>query len=154
MRIATLIISLIVSFAMGLQSCAVYAAGGIGAELSEGAEKANMESTSGAGSIGMLSALLWIIAAGFVLSKPKVSMWIFSIAGIFCVLGGAAGDFTDLFIYAGASVLFAAASWRGIAEKANKDEQERVRYQADLVTAARALNEIPGSTPPPAQGQA
>jgi hypothetical protein len=147
MRIATLIISLIVSLAMGVQSCAVYAAGGIGAELSEGAEKQTMENTSGAGATGMFAALLWIIGAGFVLARPKVSVWMFSIAGVFCVIGAAASEFSDLYIYAVASVLFALASWKGISEKDKQDEQSRAAYQADIVAAARAIN----STPPPEQ---
>jgi hypothetical protein len=150
MRIATLIISLIVSLAMGVQSCAVYAAGSIGADLSEGSEKANMEDTSGAGAVGMFAALLWIIGAGFVLAKPKVSTWLFSIAAVFCVLGGAAGEFSDLYIYAVASVLFALASWRGIAEKDKQDEQNRAAYQADIAAAAQMIA-APTSVAPPEQ---
>ena len=144
MRIATLIISLILSMAMGIQSCAVYAAGGIGAELSEGAEKTDLESTSSAGAVGMFAALLWIIGAGFVLAKPKMSIWLFGVAAVFCVLGGIGGGFTDLFIYAVVSALFALASWKGIAEKAKRDEQDRARYMADLAAVAQ------GSVGPPA----
>jgi hypothetical protein len=148
MRIATLIVSLIISLGMFVQSCAVYAAGSIGANLSEGSEKTDMESTSSAGAVGILAALLWLIGAGFVLAKPRVSMWLFGIAAVFCVLGGAVGDFTDLYIYAVASVLFALGSWKGISEKDKKDEQDRAQYQADLVAAAQAIN-APSSVAPP-----
>jgi hypothetical protein len=34
-----------------------------------------------------------------VLSKPKVSMWVFGVAGVFCLIGGSSG-FSDLYIWA------------------------------------------------------
>jgi hypothetical protein len=137
-RIATLIISLVLMLIMGVQSCAVAVGGSISSSLSEsGADKKAAEDLSAGGSIGMFSALLWLIAAGLVLSKPKASMWIFIAAGVFCVIGGSTG-YSDLFIWAGASALFALMSWRGISEKQKKDEQERARYQADVLAAARA----------------
>lgn len=139
MRIATLIISLIVSLFLTIQSFAVMAAGGISSSLSEsGADKKAAEDLSSAGAIGILVAILWVIAAAFVIAKPKVSVIIFGISGFLCI-AGASSDFTDLRIYGFVAVAFALMSRFGIKEKANKDEQDRVRYQADLVVAAQAL---------------
>ena len=155
MRIATLIISLIVSVFLTVQSFAVMAAGGISSSFSDNAaDKAAGEDLSDGGAAGIWTAIFWVIAAGFVLAKPKVSMWLFGIASLFCVAGAATSEFSDLWIYAVISAAFCAASRAGIKEKANKDEQDRARYQADLAIAARALNDTPGSVPPPAPNQA
>jgi hypothetical protein len=140
MRIATLIISLVLGLALTVQSCAVYAASSVVGSLSEEGttDKTEADATAGGGAVGIFMALLWLVAAGFVMAKPKVSMWLFSIAAVFGVIGGATG-FSDLFIWAGASALFAAASWRGISEQAKKDEQQRAAYRADVMAAATAV---------------
>jgi hypothetical protein len=138
MRIATLIISLCLTLALGIQSCAVYAAGSIVSGLSEEgtADRTAGDASASGGAVGMLVSLLWLIGAAFVLARPKVSMWIFGTATVFALIGGTTG-FSDLFIWAGASALFALASWRGIAEKAKKDGMERAAYQADVAAAAQ-----------------
>ncbi len=139
MRIATLIISLVLTVVLSIQSLAVMAAGSISSSLSETeADKKAGDDLSGGGAFGLFMALLWLIGAAFVIAKPKVSMWLFGISAVFGVIGGASG-FSDLFIWAGASALFALASWRGIREKAKKDEQERAAYQADIAAAAAQI---------------
>ena len=62
-------------------------------------------------------------------------MWIFGVASLLWLVAGAAG-FSDGFIWMVASLIFTAMSWRGIKEKADKDEQEQARYQADVRAAA------------------
>ncbi len=81
------------------------------------------------------------------MAKPKASIWLYAIAGL-CLLGAGAGGFTDGFIWAGASVVFALMSWRGVKERKNKDERERARYQADLATAAAQMQQQPQGSPP------
>jgi hypothetical protein len=44
----------------------------------------------------------------------------------------------------------AVMSWFGIREKAKKDEEGRVRYQADLRATAAAMQSSHGQPPPPA----
>lgn len=139
MRIATLIISLIVTLFLTLQSLAVMAAGSLVSGFSDtAAEKSEGENMSASGAMGLVAAILWTVGAGFVLMKPKVSKWIFIVATPNCVLGAAAG-FSDLWFYTAVSVVFALMSHFGIKEKARKDEQERAAYQADIVAAARAI---------------
>ena len=139
MRIATLIISLVLTVIVGIQSLAVYAAGSVVSGLSEEGttDKNEGDASASGGAVGMFVSLLWLIGAAFVIAKPKVSMWIFGTATVFALIGGTTG-FSDLFIWAGASALFTLASWRGIAEKAKKDEQEHAAYRADVAAAAQA----------------
>ncbi len=79
-------------------------------------------------------------------------MWIYGAAALMLVGAGVAG-YSDAFIWAVASVIFAVMSWRGIKEKSDKDEQERARYQADIATAVAAQQSATApsqsSTPPP-----
>jgi hypothetical protein len=149
MRIATLIISLIVSIFLTIQSFAIMAAGGISSSLSDNAaDKAAGENLSSGGAAGIWAAIFWVVGAGFVLVKPKVSMWIFGASAVICVIGAASSEFSDLWIYAVISAAFCAASRAGVKEKAKQDEEKRAAYQADLVAAAQAIN-AQGSVPPP-----
>lgn len=116
-RIATLIISLVLSLGLLIQSCAVMAGGSLAESFSTGADqKQEAEDLAGAGATGVFVALFWLIGAGFVLGKPKVSIWLFGIAVPFCLIGGANG-FSDLYIWAIASALFAMGSWAGVREQ-------------------------------------
>jgi hypothetical protein len=145
MRIATLIISLFLMLILGIQSLAVAAGGSITSSLSDSsAEQKAGEDLAAGGSIGILVALLWLVAAALVLSKPKASSWIFGVAGVFCLLGGSSG-FSDLYLWAFVSGAFALMSWRGISEKKSKDERERVAYLADVQAMVQAQQL---STPP------
>jgi hypothetical protein len=125
MRLAILIVSLVLMFVLGIQALAVMAGGSIGDD----------QDLAGAGALGVFAALLWLIGAAFVLAKPKASMWLYAVAGLFCILGATSG-FSDLYIWAFFSALFALASWRGIKEKASNDEDDRARYRADVAQAA------------------
>jgi uncharacterized protein DUF2510 len=139
MRLATLIISLFLMLIAGVQSCAVAVGGGIAEDLSTAAkDKQDAQDIAGAGGLGIVAALMWLVAAAFVMSKPKVAMWIFGVASLAWLGAGAAG-FSDAFIWMVASVILAVMAWRGIKEKAHKDEEDRARYQADVVTAAATL---------------
>lgn len=156
LRIATLIISLVLSLGLFIQSCAVSVGGSISEDLSTGAiERQEAQDLAGGGAFGILAALLWLVAAGFVMAKPKVSVWLFAIAALSCLIGGAAG-FTDLFIWAVVSVGFAVMSFFGIRERRKKEEQDRGRYQADVAAAAASISggsSQPGIAPP-SSGQA
>lgn len=117
MRRATQIISLVLMLVLGAQSCAVSVGGSVSESLSTtAADRQRGEDLSGAGAFGIFAALLWLIGAAFVMSRPKVSMWVYGVAGLFCLIGATAG-FTDLWVWMVVSFVFAVMSWRGIAER-------------------------------------
>jgi hypothetical protein len=147
MRLATLIIALILMFIAGLQSCAVAVGGGVAAELSTSIEdEEEAEALAGAGGLGVMAALLWLVGAALVMSRPKPSMWIFGVAALFWLLAGTAG-FSDAFIWMAASLAFALMSWRGISE---------LSPQPGVQVAGFAGTWPPGDggAPPPPAGQA
>ena len=148
MRLATLIISLFLMLIAGVQSCAVAVGGGIAEDLSTAAkDKQEAQDIAGAGGLGVLAALMWLVGAAFVMSKPRTAMWLFGVASLFWLGAGAAG-FSDAFIWMVASIIFAVMSWRGTKEKASKDEEERARYHADIATAAAAIQRGEQPHPP------
>jgi len=159
-RLATLVISLILMLIAGIQSCAVAAGVSIAEDLSTAAkDKQEAEELAGAGGAGVIAALMWLVAAGLVMTKPRASMWIFGVASLLWLIAGAAG-FSDGFIWMVASLIFAAMSWRGIRELEEKEQEGRARYQADVATAAAGMQRQPGpparppSQPPPPPEQA
>ena len=140
MRLATLIISLVLMAIAGLQSCAIAIGGGVAEDLSTAAkDKKEAEDLAGAGAMGVLAALMWLVAAGLVMSRPRASMWIFGVAAGFWLIAGTAG-FTDGFIWMAASIVFALMSRRGIREKQEKVDEDRARYAADVAAAAQAIS--------------
>ena len=150
MRLATLIISLILSFAVFFQSCAATIGGSLGEEFGEGkAEITEAQDLGAAGGMGIFAAFLWLVGAGLVLARPKASMWIYGVAALFLLLAGTAG-YGDGYIWAVVSVVFSAMSWRGMKERAAKEERDRARYQADIAMAAQAMQQQPQQGSPPA----
>ena len=92
MRLATLIISIVLMLVAGIQSCAVAAGGSIAEDLSTAAkDKKEAADIAGAGAAGVFAALMWLVAAALVMSKPKASMWIFGVASLLWLVAGAAG---------------------------------------------------------------
>ena len=81
------------------------------------------------------------------MTKPKVSMWVFAAAGVFCLIGGATG-FSDLFIWAVASFIFAVMSWRGTKEREKADLEKQQRYQTDVAAAAASVQLAPSHAQP------
>ncbi len=79
------------------------------------------------------------------MTKPKVSMWVFVAAGVFCLIGGATG-FSDLFIWAVASFIFAVMSWRGTKEREKAELDKQQRYRADVERGRACDNEQLGPT--------
>lgn len=138
MRRAAQIISLVLMVALGIQSCAISVGGSVSEEFSSSAaERQQAEDLSGAGGAGMLAAFLWLIGAAFVMSRPKVAMWLYGTSSVFCLIGATAG-FTDLWIWMVVALAFTAMSWRGIGEKERAEEETRAQYRADVQTATEA----------------
>jgi hypothetical protein len=107
-----MVVSLVLMLALGVQSCAAV----VGGSLATGLGDARGDDLTFAGFLGTLAAFLWLVGASLVLGKPRVSMWLFASAVPVCLIGGALG-FGDLYLWAGASGLFALGSWRGIGER-------------------------------------
>jgi uncharacterized membrane protein len=138
MRRATQIISLVLMVALFVQSCAITLGGSAVESLStNAAERQEAEDIAGAGALGIFAAVLWLVGAAFVMSRPKVATWVYGAASL-CCLSGAAAGFTDLWIWMVVSLAFTAMSWRGIGEKVRQEEEERARYRADVQAATEA----------------
>lgn len=147
-RLATLIISLVLSFGLFLQSLAVSVGGSVSEEFAQNsAQRQEAEQLSGAAGLGIVAALLWLVGAGFVISRPRVAVWLYGIAAPLLLGAGAAG-FTDGFIWAFVSAGFALMSWRGIKERARKQEQDSAVFQANVAAAAAALQSAPQAQVP------
>jgi hypothetical protein len=150
MRRAVLIISLVLMLVLGVQSCSVTVGGSATENLSATTEERREgEDLKGAGGAGLIAALFWLIGAGFVMGRPKVSVWMFVAAAVFCVIGASAG-FTDLWFWMLVSLAFAGLSWRGISEMRQSDEDARARYRADVQATAEAVLAKEREAPPSA----
>lgn len=118
MRVTVLILSLLLGALMFVQTVLVYGLG----------SAANDEGSSGSGAIGVFMCLLWLVAAAFVIPLPMVSVVAFAIAAL---LGFAvSGDFPDLAIWGGASLVLGVLSllgWRGKRKGQREQAAERTR---------------------------
>lgn len=118
MRIAVLILGLLLGLLMFLQTLFVY---GLSDAL-------NDEASAQASAIGVMMALLWLVACAFVLPFPLVSVVAFAIAGLFGF--AASGEFPDLAIWGGVSVVLAVMSifgWRGKRKQDREVRAEKAR---------------------------
>ena len=118
MRIAVLILGLLLGLLMFLQTLFVY---GLSDAL-------NAEASAQASAIGVMMALLWLVACAFVLPFPLVSVVAFAIAGLFGF--AASGEFPDLAIWGGISVVLAVMSifgWRGKRKQDREARAEKAR---------------------------
>lgn len=118
MRIAVLILGLLLGLLMFLQTLFVY---GLSDAL-------NDEASAQASAIGVVMALLWLVACAFVLPFPLVSVVAFAIAGLFGF--AASGEFPDLAIWGGISVVLAVMSifgWRGKRKQDREVRAEKAR---------------------------
>lgn len=135
MRITVLILSLLLGVIMFIQTVLVSGLGSM----------ADDEGTQQSGAVGLFMSLLWLIAAAFVMPFPMVAVIAFAIAGL---LGFAAsGDFADLAVWGGISIVLALLSllgWRGKRKAASAARAERVVQQErdsrleNLLTQQRA----------------
>jgi hypothetical protein len=112
MRIAVTIISLALMLVVFLQSCAASVGGSLGED----------ESLSGAGALGFLVGLLYLLGGAFALGLPRVSIIVFAIAALIGVLTGATTDFRDLIIWGVVAAILALMSLRAYRTKLRDDE--------------------------------
>lgn len=137
MRIAVLILTLVLGTIMFFQTFLVASLSGVVGD----------EATSGAGAIGLLMALLWLVAAALVIPLPLISSIIFVIAGL---LGFAvSANFPDLGMWGGASLILAVLSFFGWRGKRRQDLRDRIdrEERQELLRQVAAMNQGQGGRP-------
>ena len=134
MRVVVLIIGLILSFGLFWQSVLVTGLSGM----------ANDDKSQGAGSLGVLMGIMWLVACGFVLAKPRISMGIFVVSALLGFAG--ASEFPDLQLWAILALGLAALSYLGyrgkMNEQAKADERDALLRQA-LATSPGTVEAVP-----------
>ena len=139
MRVTVLILALILGALMAFQSLLGYGVSGIARDPDLG----------GATAVGLLVALLWLVAAALVIPLPLASCVLFVLGGL---LGFAvSADFPDMAVWGGASLVLAALSfvgWRGKRRADLRERLDREERQA-LVRQVAAMGDRQGQTLPP-----
>lgn len=119
MRFAVLIIGLLIGLMLTLQSFTVSA-------FSESIFVD--EATANAGAVGMLMALLWLVACGLIFAAPLASTVLFALSvplGLFVP----AGDFGDLRFHGFVAVVLTGMAWAALRGKRRADA-ERIQERA------------------------
>ena len=117
MRIATLIIGLLLSVGLFIQSLTVASLG----------DAINTEDDGAAGGGGIVMSLMWVVASALVIAVPVVSMILFVLAGIIGLAVGSSTDFKDLQVWAFVSFVLAVFSFFGWRGKKKQQAKEAVR---------------------------
>ena len=128
MRVAVLILGLVLGAIMFLQALVIAGLSGV----------TDDDETGAAAAVGLLMALLWLVACALVIPAPRVSLTLFVLAG---VLGFAvSADYPDLAVWGGASLVLAFLSFLGWRGKRRADLKEKARDEmlAEAVAARRA----------------
>lgn len=115
MRIASMIIGLILLVPMTLQTFTVFWLG----------DAFNEEAMAQAGAVGVLAALIWLIASAVAIPAPRGSAVLFAVAGALALL--VSGDFPDMRIWGAVALGLAVMSYVG----------HRQKRSAELAQAAK-----------------
>lgn len=137
MRLATLIIGLLLSFGLLIQSLIASAGGSLTSD----------KKLQDAAAWGLVAALLFVIASALAIAKPRFSMWTFAALAPICFIAGASTAFKDLIFWGGVATVLALMSWRGSIEKRKKDAEE-ANDRAILLAAAETVRRA-GASPIP-----
>jgi hypothetical protein len=120
MRIATLIVGLVLTIGLFVQSLLVSAGSSITSD----------KSTEGAAGWGLIASLGFLIASALVIAKPRFSLWTFVVCSAICFIAGASTAFRDLIFWGFVAAVLAFMSWRGSIEKRRRDAKEAERDAA------------------------
>lgn len=131
MRLATLILGLILSFGLFIQSLTISAAETLSDSLND--RKAEAEN----GSVGVLVALIYLVASALVIAKPRFAGGTFAAGAVVAAIGAAGTDFTDLWLWAIVGAVLALMSWRGSVEQRTEEAEERAGREAIQQLAAQ-----------------
>lgn len=125
LRLATLIVGLVAAIGTGIQSCAVSYTSNVAENLSRQTGQVDKESEklTAAGGFGILGAIMWLVAAGLVTAKPRISTWIFGLCAIPWIVANSQG-FSDAAGWAVVSVVLA------VMARAGEREALRAQIQA------------------------
>jgi hypothetical protein len=134
MRIAVLVLGLILAFGLFMQSLLLAAAESIDDALNA------RENEATGGSVGVLVALVYLVASALVIAKPRFSMWAFASGAVIAIIGSASTAFADLMVWGIVGVVLALLSWRGSIEKRAKDAEDRAGREAIQALAARGVS--------------
>jgi hypothetical protein len=97
LKVASGILSLVLSLVIFLQSCTVSMGGAILAE----------EGTQQGGAVGLLVAFLFLVGGAFAFGVPKVSLVVMALAGLLGMAAGATTPYKDLTIWGGVALALA-----------------------------------------------
>jgi len=117
MRIAVLIIGLVLTFGLFIQALTVSAL----------SDAANTEHDGADGAMGILMALIWLVACGLVIPVPRISMLLFVLAGVIGFASAGPLDFPDLAYWGGVSIFLAVMSYFGYRGKRKQQRKEAAR---------------------------
>lgn len=135
MRITTLIIGLVLSIGLFIQSLTVAALG----------DAANTEDDGAGGALGILLALSWVVASALVIPFPLVSMIFFGLGGIIGIAGGSSTEFTDLTVWGVVSLvlaLFSFFGWRGKKKQQAKETARDAQLSASLAAQQNMAQQL------------
>lgn len=135
MRIATLILGLVLSFGLFIQSML----------LVFGSSLTTDKNLQGAAAWGVIASLVMLIAAALAMVKPRFSMWAFGFVAFIGFVAGAASEFRDMIFWGGVGCVLGFMSWRGSLEKRGKDATDRARDDAILAAAETIRSAHAGS---------
>lgn len=126
-----MIVSLVGALATGAQSCAVSYTSNVAERLGKAAGESTKEthSLAAAGGFGVIGAIMWLIAGALVMSRPRVSTWIFAASAVPWVAARTQG-FHDAAGWAIASVVLAVMARAG--------EREKLKAEVAAATAPPA----------------
>lgn len=112
MRVAVLLISILLMFVVGFQSCFV----------SCHATSSGDEQLSSGSSMGMMVALLYLMGSIFIINSPRVSLAVYALAALLGLVAGATTDYSDMWVWGGLSLMLAGMSHLGEKELKKKGQ--------------------------------
>lgn len=107
MRIAALILGIVLTLGVFVQSLLAAAGGTLTAD----------KKLQDAAAWGIIVAACYLIGSAFVIAKPRFAMWTFAVAAATGIAAGATTPFKDLLVWGGVAVALALIAWRGSVEK-------------------------------------
>ena len=107
LRLATTLVSFVLLFVIGLQSCTVFLGG-------EVAQDENLRQGS---AVGLLVAFFFLVGGAFATAFPLVSLSAFVLAALMAFFGSGTGFFGDMVVWGLFSLALAIMSFFGFLEK-------------------------------------
>jgi hypothetical protein len=126
-----LIIGLVVGLIVLLQACSAFGLSSMGEAL--GDERSAGLATASAG--GVLTGLLVMVGAGFVMPFPRVAAVVLALAGLVGLGIGLSTEFSDQAVWGGVALVLAVMAWFGARGK-RRDDAAKAEERANLAAMA------------------